>query len=49
MIVGSARGPVQRHGYTSKTNLNVKVLDFVQLDGPELTVDSTIFELQLVV
>ena len=28
-----------------RTSLNVKVLDFVQFGGPELTVGSTIFEL----
>ena len=41
-------GPNQRSGYTSRTNLKVKVLDFVQLGGPKLTVGRTIFELWLV-
>ena len=31
--------------YMSRTNLNVKVLDFVQLGGPYLTERSTKFEL----
>jgi len=31
--------------YNAKANLNVKVLDFVQFGGPDLTVDSTIFEM----
>ena len=31
--------------YTAIMNLMVKVLDFVQLGGPNLTVDSTIFEM----
>ena len=34
-------------GYMTRTNLNVKVLDFVQLGGPILTVDRTIFEMWL--
>ena len=34
-------------GYKSRTNLNVKVLDFVQLGGPILTVDRTTFELAM--
>ena len=33
--------------YTLKTKLNVKVLDFVQLGGPILTVDRTAFELAM--
>ena len=33
--------------YMSRTNLSVKVLDFVQLGGPKLTEDRTIFELRL--
>ena len=33
--------------YTAKTNLSVKVLDFVQLGGPILAVGSTIFEMWL--
>ena len=33
--------------YTLKTNLNVKVLDFVQLGGPILTVDRITFELAM--
>ena len=36
----------RRHANLSASlNLNVKVLDFVQLGGPEWTVGSTIFEL----
>ena len=31
--------------YIPKSNLNVKVLDFVQLGGPKLTESSTTFEL----
>ena len=31
--------------YTTILNLIVKVLDFVQLGGPDLTVGSTIFEM----
>ena len=31
--------------YTARVNLNTKVLDFDQLGGPDLTVDSTIFEI----
>ena len=31
--------------YTTKVKLILKVLDFIQLGGPDLTVDSTIFEL----
>ena len=31
--------------YTVNVNLSVKVLDFVQLGGPDLTVDSTVFEM----
>ena len=31
--------------YTVSVNLNTKVLDFVQLSGPKLTVGSTPFEL----
>ena len=33
--------------HKSKTNLKVKVLDFVQLGGPILTVDRTVFEMLL--
>ena len=33
--------------YTSKTNLNSKVLDFVQFGGPKCTVGGTIFEMWL--
>ena len=33
--------------YTSSLNRTVKVLDFVQLGGPILTVDRTIFEMWL--
>ena len=33
--------------YTAGVNLNTKVLDFVQFGGPNLTVDSTIFEMWL--
>ena len=33
--------------YTPNTNLNVKVLDFVQLGGPKWTVDRTVFEMWL--
>ena len=33
--------------YTAILNLIVKVLDFVQLGGPDLTVGSTVFELLL--
>ena len=32
-------------GYRSRMSLSVKVLDFVQSGGPDLTVDSTIFEI----
>ena len=31
--------------YNAKVNLTTKVLDFVQLGGPDLTVASTTFEL----
>ena len=31
--------------YMSRTNLKVKVLDFVQLGGPIFTVDRAIFEM----
>ena len=31
--------------YTAKAKVMVKVLDFVKLGGPDLTVDSTIFEM----
>ena len=34
--------------YTLKTKLNMKVLDFVQLGGPILTVGRTIFKMWLV-
>ena len=33
--------------YTANVNLIVKVLDFIQLGGPDLTVDSTIFEMEM--
>ena len=33
--------------YSSKANLNVKVLDFVKSGGPECTVDRTVFEMWL--
>ena len=33
--------------YKCRTNLNTKVPDSVQLGGPELTVDRTIFEMWL--
>ena len=33
--------------YTLKTNLNVKVLDFVQLGGPKGIIGGTIFEMWL--
>ena len=33
--------------YTAKVKLNVKVLDFVQLGGPILTVGRTVFEMWL--
>ena len=33
--------------YRSKTNLSVKVLDFVQLGGPTCTEASTVFEMWL--
>ena len=33
--------------YTVNESLMVKVLDFVQLGGPDLTVGSTIFEFKL--
>ena len=31
--------------YSANLNLNTKVLDFVQVGGPTLMVDSTIFEM----
>ena len=31
--------------YTAILNLTVKVLDFIQFGGPDLTVGSTIFEI----
>ena len=37
------RNVVQDH--TTNLKVKVKVLDFVQFGGPDLTVDSTIFEL----
>ena len=33
--------------YRSKVRVNVKVLDFVKRGGPDLTVDSTVFELAM--
>ena len=33
--------------YTTKVKLTVKVLDFIQLSGPECTVGGTIFEMWL--
>ena len=33
--------------YSASLNLITKVLDFIQLGGPDLTVDSTIFEMWL--
>ena len=36
-----------RSDYRLRTKLNVKVLDFVQLGGPILTIDRTIFEMWL--
>ena len=33
--------------YTARVNLNTKVLDFVQLGGPEYTVGGTVFEMWL--
>ena len=33
--------------YIASVNLNTKVLDFVQLGGPILTIDRTVFELSL--
>ena len=35
-------------GYPCRANLSVKVLDFVQLGGPDLTVDSAIFEMSVI-
>ena len=34
-----------RRGHSSKSSFSVKVLDFVQCGGPDLTVGSTVFEL----
>ncbi len=31
--------------YTANLNLNVKVLDFIQFGGPDLTMGSTVFEM----
>ena len=33
--------------YTTSLNLKAKVLDFIQLGGPMLTIDRTIFEMWL--
>ena len=33
--------------YTTRVNLNTKILDFVQLGGPRCTVGGTIFEMWL--
>ena len=33
--------------YMSRTNLSVKVLDFVKSGGPFFTIDRTIFEMRL--
>ena len=33
--------------YTARVNLITKVLDFVQLGGPECTVGGTVFEMWL--
>ena len=35
----------QRVGQNARAKVMVKVLDFVQLGGPDLTVDSTVFEM----
>ena len=39
------RRKVSAVSYSSRTNLVTKVLDFVQIGGPDLTVGSTIFEM----
>ena len=44
---GTKNGASPNSGYKCRTNLNVKVLDFVQLGGPILTVDRTTFELAM--
>ena len=41
LSVSSKRHPI----YAVRLNLNVKVLDFIQFGGPDLTIDSTIFEM----
>ena len=33
--------------YTARVSLNTKILDFVQLGGPECTVGGTVFEMWL--
>jgi hypothetical protein len=36
---------MQPRHQTTSVNLNVKVLDFIQFGGPDLTVGSTVFEM----
>ena len=31
--------------HNAKSNLMLKVLDFIQFGGPDLTIDSTVFEM----
>ena len=47
MTTSSCGWGVRIANYTINKNLITKVLDFVQLGGPECTVDGTIFEMWL--
>ena len=45
---GPERPKPHHSHYATNRNLKVKVLDFVKSSGPNLTIDSTIFELCVV-
>ena len=48
LLSGGAKPPGGIADYSAKGNLITKVLDFIKSGGPDLTVDSAIFEMSVI-
>ena len=47
LLSGGAKPPGGIADYSAKGNWITKVLDFIQFGGPNLTIDSTVFEMEV--